>query len=164
MHVTCTVHSLVCTHWMDARLVLSTAAGQCVHEGGKLKPLACTQSAGSRNLKPSRGGLLQAVTKRRNAFCCSGVKPSSTCATVLRLQSTAPQSSKQFHCALSSIGVRRAQTTICRPRPRPHLPELHDDGMFCMVSTSVVHMLLHVLQIEPLMVPTSYQSLHRSHA
>ena len=41
--------------------------------------LTCTQSAGSRYLKPSRGGRLQAVTKRRNTFCWSGVKPSRAC-------------------------------------------------------------------------------------
>ena len=41
--------------------------------------LTCTHRAGSRYLKPSRGGRLHAVTKRRNAFCWSAVKLSSAC-------------------------------------------------------------------------------------
>ena len=35
--------------------------------------------AGSRYLNPSRGGRLHAVTKRRKAFCWSGVKSCSAC-------------------------------------------------------------------------------------
>ncbi len=53
-------------------------ARQTSHKNATTK-LTCTHSAGSRYLNPSRGGRLQAVTKRRKTFCWSGVKPSRAC-------------------------------------------------------------------------------------